>query len=209
MLWFSPETFHQQSTLKETGMRKVVLTTGPQGSGKTTFCKEIIAHRPEIVLVERDAILIELFGTTHLDPYCGGHKIGEDVMWKKVAEVLSTEDDRIMILDHWAGYPRERSWAIRRLRDLGADSVDLWYFVTSEEVCLRQHEAREISIREKESGKPLSDWDIGSLRRCGKSNFRLFHSLPIEEYPGSAGFDSIKMINPCQLTFIPYADLLL
>lgn len=182
-------------------MRKAILTAGPQGAGKTMFCKEVVRHRPEIILIERDAILMELFGP-RLDPYSGGHIIGEDAMWERVKMMLAGSADITMILDAWYGYPDGRSGAAKRLRSFGADCVNMWYFVTPEEVCLRQYGARELADKE--------DWLRRANLECCRRNFRAYHSMPIEDasFRGSC-FDIIKMINPRQMTFIPYADLLL
>lgn len=188
-------------------MRRAILSNGPQGAGKTTFCREVVRHRPEIVIIERDEILIELFGQTCLSPYGCCHEYGEQVMWGRVQEVLADNENVDVILDTWCGYPRERARSADKLRKLGAEIVDLWYFVTPEEVCVRQYEAREVASRTQRN-KTLSSWDIESIHRCGRDNFRLYHRLPVEEWPDS-NFDRIRFINPCQMTFIPYADLLL
>jgi len=192
-------------------VRRAILSVGPRGAGKTTFCKEVVRHRPETALVERDEILIELFGQTCLDPYSGGHQYGEQVMWERVEEILTDNKsiDMTLILDAWCGYPIGRTRYAEKLRELGAEVVDLWYFVTPEDVCLRQYEAREdVSLQDKED-EPLSNWLRDSVRICRQRDFRLFHSMPVEEYPEASAFDNIKFINPCQLTFWPYADLLL
>lgn len=56
-------------------MRRVALTVGPRGSGKSSFCKGFIRSHPSVSLVSRDEILIELFGSTSLNPYAGEHFI--------------------------------------------------------------------------------------------------------------------------------------
>ena len=47
-------------------MKTVILTVGPRGAGKSNFCNQIVQSHSEIVLVSRDAILIELFGSIYL-----------------------------------------------------------------------------------------------------------------------------------------------
>jgi hypothetical protein len=168
-------------------MNRAIVTAGPQGAGKTTFCKEILKHYPDVILVERDAILIELYGKTHLDPYIGGHHYCGQVMWERIAQILLEKDEVTLILDTWLGWPESRNRAGERLRQMGAEQVDLWYFTTPEEVCIKQYDARE------RSGW-TSDWQRDCNLGCCRKNFRVFHS--------------IKFINPMQLTFIPYPLLL-
>lgn len=190
-------------------MRRVILVSGPQGAGKSTFCKEIVEHRPEITLIERDAILVELFGQTSLDPYSGDHQCGEVIMWQRVEEALSNHENADMILDTWCGYPISRTRCAQRLRALDVEIVDLWYFVTAEDICLQQYESRETSCLQAQKAGPISVWQRESICSCCRQNFRLFHSMPVEESPSDSEFDNIKFINPCQMTFVPYADLLL
>ncbi len=54
-------------------MRRVILTVGPRGAGKSCYCQEFVQNHPEVVLVSRDAILFDLFGKTEQDPYTGNH----------------------------------------------------------------------------------------------------------------------------------------
>lgn len=188
-------------------MRKAILTAGPQGAGKTSFCKEIIQHRPEVVIVELDAIweeLVEIHGKSSsvFDPYCGGHLIGERLMWQRVEEKLAGSNPMTIILDAYRGFPEDRSSTAKKLRSLGVDCVELWYFVTPEAVCLQQYETREGSKWTTELQKETF---LSSRQR----DFRLWHSRPIEDHSDESSFDNIKMINPLQLTFIPYADILL
>ena len=190
-------------------MRRAILATGPQGAGKTTFCKEVVQYRPEIVLVERDAVLEELFGQVCLDPYSGDHEYGEKIMWQRVEDVLSGNENIDMILDAWCGYSIDRTRYAQKLRALGVEVVDLWYFVTSEDVCIGQYLAREIAWREAQGLTPCPDWRIESVRLSCQMNFRLYHSMAVEEYPDNSEFDSIKFINPCQMTIWPYAFILL
>lgn len=61
-------------------LKEVILPVGPQGSGKSAFCEKAVELDPNIVLISRDKILIELFGTVFLDSYSGGHFHAYDVM---------------------------------------------------------------------------------------------------------------------------------
>lgn len=61
-------------------MKTVMLTLGPRGAGKTTFCRKVVRARPEVAFVERDAVLVELFGSAALSPYTGWYAMGAHEM---------------------------------------------------------------------------------------------------------------------------------
>jgi len=180
-------------------MRQVILTVGPQGAGKTTFCHEIIKLRPEVVLVERDAILNELFGDSWTDPYSGAHYVGFKVMMERVEDHLRT-DPLTLILDTWTGDEDERWRVTRRLRGFGADKIVAWYFVTDEDTVVRQFIKRSGSDYPENS--VAKDIEAHYCRR----NYQFYHSHPVEL---DQGFDEIELIDPHQLTLFPYADILL
>lgn len=195
-------------------MKKAILTSGPRGAGKTSFCREIIKQRPEVVLIERDAIFVELFGTVYTNRYTGECHWGMQKVWERVKESFWRDRCNTLVLDAWNGYPNERRAMVLKLREAGADYVELWYFVTAEELCLKQFISREgNSTIPPERKEELS-------RRC-RWDFQLFHSMeianpvmPDNNQDDDRGdlwpdcFDEIKLINPAQLTLIPYADLL-
>ena len=114
-------------------MREVIVTVGPRASGKSTFCEHVIPLDPSIVEVNRDKILLNLFGRTELDPYGGGHFLAYERMWDVVKETL-TSQEVTMILDVWNGNSNDRKLVIRKLRDRGATKVVAWYFTTPVEM---------------------------------------------------------------------------
>lgn len=175
---------------------------GPQGAGKTTFCREIIRQRPDISLIERDAILLELFGPRGFNHYCGHFQVLHEVMWGRVKDMLAKFPEQTLILDAWLGFPNHRHHAGRTLRSFGVDQIDLWYFVTDIETCVRQYVMREAQASD-------TSWQLESRERCCRRNFQLFHSMPIEDDDQESSFDTIRFINPQQTTFIPYAQLIL
>ncbi|MDO8183776.1 MAG: AAA family ATPase [bacterium] len=183
-------------------MKHVILTVGPRGAGKTTFCRQIVSERPEIVIVERDEILIKLFGGTSLCPYSGGHEYGKKVLLAVLEEHLNQESTTI-ILDTWSGFPDDRKTITRRLRSMGVDRIEAWYFVTSEAKVVKQFIERE--MREK---PPQTDSERRSLNfrvdMCFR-DFNLYHSQGVTE---EQGFDKVCLINPDQLTLVPYSELL-
>jgi predicted kinase len=161
-------------------MKEAFLTIGPIGSGKSTFCNEVAKKEPGFVLVSRDAILIEMFGTVWLDSYTGGHFEAYERMWKEVEKHLATAGSLAVILDCWNGFARERRDIARRLRYLGAERVVGLYFTTPEDTCVTWRTA-------KEAGKTGLDKD------AYMRDYRLFHSQPINI---QQGFDSIVNIDP-------------
>ncbi len=176
-------------------MKKVILTIGPRGAGKSTLCQEVLARRSDVALIERDAILRELFGATMLSPYQGEHAYAAQVLFERVGILLQREN-AILILDMWNGFAQERVMIAKLLRGLGADEIEGWHFVTSEDLVVRQFLAREqptkLSRRAVEEG-------------C-RRDYRLFHRQHVEL---SQGFDAITVIDPAQLALFSWADILL
>lgn len=111
-------------------MKEIILTVGPQGSGKSTFCEKVAVSDPDLVVISRDAILTELFGTAFLDAYTGGHFHAEEVMWRRVRNEIKTSSKSRMILDCWNGFPSERRKIVTHLWNCGVKRIVAWYFVT-------------------------------------------------------------------------------
>lgn len=164
-------------------MKVVYLTSGPRGSGKTEFVKKIASFHPEVEVISRDGILIELFSSTSLNPYEGGHYVAKDILWKKVEEFLSSSKKRELILDCWNGFSNERQVIIWKLRELGADRVVCWQFMVPIDLCVQWFFTKPDSKGYSEIG----------IRR----DYNLYYEMAkdIEE----DGFDEIYHINPCQL----------
>lgn len=174
-------------------MRLAILTAGPRGAGKTTYCHRIVSHQPNIHLISRDDVFIEIYGTTLFDPYSGPPLKGLEVMWSRVEGSLQRTDS-ITILDCWNGFNGDRQYMAEKLRELGADRVIIWYFITPLECCLRWFQAKPRS----EGGETDNGQLRPGRRRDLASDFRLYHSkiVPdfLEEY-----FDSTIRINTAQL----------
>ena len=110
-------------------MRTVILTVGPRGSGKSTFCKKVIQLDSNIMIVSRDEIIKEHIGTTEIGWYSDIRYV-LDEMWEKVKALYFSNPNLTMILDTWNGSFYERSTIIEKLRILGVDIIIAWYFVT-------------------------------------------------------------------------------
>lgn len=183
-------------------MRRAILTIGPQGAGKSTFCEKVVEAHPEVILVSRDVIRMELFGTVFLDRYTGGGEYAQEKMWEAVKGHLS-QTNVVLILDCWNGYGHERTEMTRRLRESGADRVDGWYFTTPRETCVHWRLVRD--GMEKERDPPgLVLMDRAFRTELYGEDYVLFHAQAIAL---DQGFDSIRQINPLELP-LPYMPFL-
>ncbi len=173
-------------------MKHVILTVGPQCVGKSTFCNKIIQAHPEIILISRDAILMELFGKIYLDKYSGGHYIALEKMWEKVTEQL--QKDSLIILDCWNDSAEKRKTITEKLRSLGAQRIDAWYFVTPENTCVKwymKEVSSEIKTVNPKWGKLQQESMCDQFCRC----YEFFHSQTVDH---TQGFDFIKKIDPLE-----------
>lgn len=174
-------------------MKYAVLTVGPQGSGKSTFCEKVIAANPHVQLVSRDKILIEMFGTFRFDGYSGQYKEGWEELWKRVKTALR-KDDALVIVDAWNDDALSRVKITHTLRRFGADLLAAWLFSVPQEVHTEWLFARwkqENPSPEKSSAfREMSD-------KARRDSFRRHHQF-FEESPvtDTEDFDFIRIINP-------------
>ncbi|NCS99204.1 ATP-binding protein [Candidatus Parcubacteria bacterium] len=166
-------------------MNTVVLTSGPRGSGKTTFTKRITSEKPEIISVIRDEIFIEVYESVLLCPYTDDPTIGYHAVMQKVKHHMHQQKDSTIILDHFTGFSWQRKLMIERLREDGADCVLCLYFLIPLETCIKWFMKKE---------------DInGFSKHSVVWDYNLFYekSSDIEE----DGFDKVIYIDPRQLYF--------
>lgn len=166
-------------------MKKVFLTSGPRGSGKSTYTKKIAKLHPEFNLISRDEISISLFKSIYLSPYTGDHHYLKEVVFERIGKLLSENQDVTIILDYWNGFSHEREALIRKLRDLGADEVYCLYFEVSLTTCIRW-------FKEKKDSGSLSESSI-------KNDYELYYSKAKDIRRD--GFDKVFLINPSQEEF--------
>lgn len=160
-------------------MRKVFLTIGPQGAGKSMFCKNAVTQHPSIIWISRDEILMRLFGTVWLSRYTGGHEFAFRCMWKIVQRRLR-KPEVVLILDCWNGFAEERIHICSELRARGADEIVGLHFITPKNKCV---EWRACKAPEKTS----------LTKENYARDYDLFQQQPVEE---KQGFDSIIRIQP-------------
>lgn len=175
-------------------MKEVIIPVGPQGSGKSFFCEKAVKADPNLVLISRDKILIELFGGVFLSPYSGEHFHAYDMMWRKVREQIRNTPEYRVILDTWNGTRQERATIIQKLRKLGAKRIVGWYFVTPVEAVnewfWKKPEVAKSSDMRSRQGQNLTFFSDDAPIR----DHALFHRLASEI--DSEGFDEIVRINP-------------
>jgi hypothetical protein len=184
-------------------MNIAIVTVGPRGAGKTFYCKEVARRHPSVKLISRDEILIKMFGRTSLSPYEGGHEAAYGAMMSQVAKLgKDHQGNLLLILDCWNGYPAERRDIISKLRRIGFESIEAWYFITNVELCIKAYIERSKSERYP---SPPS-----STEAFCRHDYRIYHSLaedvsrePIDEFDvleiNRARFDRVRFIDGAQL----------
>ena len=163
-------------------MKRVFLTSGPRGSGKSTYLKKVLGNHPELTVISRDEIAISLFGSIYLDHYTGDFSYLQEIVFERVGKILAENNNATIILDYWNGYPGERKFIISKLKKLGADEVYCLYFEVPSAVCVEWFKKKT---------------DAGSLPEASiRDDCELYYNLSrnIRE----DGFDEVFTINPLQ-----------
>lgn len=167
-------------------MNTVILTSGPRGVGKSTYVEYVKRLHPEVKVVSRDKLLMDLFGETSLSPYDGGHDYVQMLLRFHLKHLLKkkTKSDSKIIFDCWNGSAGDRQSLINLLYQYGADRVICWQFVVPIDVCVKWF------FKKKDSR--------GYSNHAVSSDYKLYYKRAenIEE----DGFDFIRRINPLQLT---------
>ncbi len=187
-------------------MKRVILTCGPRGAGKTTYSKRIAKMCPQCHIVSRDAIAIEHFGSVYLSPYLVSHEFVQDKAYAMVSNILQTTPDNsdvTIIFDYWNGSPIARKRIVRELRTLGVESVWAWYFVTPRKICVQQFIERE--QRQCDSAFVERDFDefhafandlinpvLSRENDAAEDAWRIDGLFPMDS------FDAVIIINPAQ-----------
>ncbi|MCP6726446.1 MAG: ATP-binding protein [Patescibacteria group bacterium] len=174
-------------------MREIIVTVGPQASGKSSFCERVVTLDPLIMLVSRDTILTELFGGTLLSSYTDAHMYALEQMWEVVEEQLKSSSLK-MILDTWNGSSDERHQIIRKLRYLGADRITAWYFVTPIESVEAWFWQKPGIAKIGEMRTRKDEGLVFYLEDAPRRDYEIFHRLA--SGITSEGFDAMVKINP-------------
>ena len=175
-------------------MKTVIMTVGPQGAGKTTFCEKAVVANPDIKLISVDTFFMEKFGKLGFDPYTGEVHYAWDCFWGHLAEcVASMGSKATVLLDCWNPTKGARNRIRERLESYGAERVVAWYFVTTTQTCGRWFGAREHARRRT---------SLDLLQEMSSRNARIFHK-DAEDVRQGVGFDAVHFIDPQQLRLFP------
>ena len=173
----------------------VYLLIGQRGSGKSHFAKAAVEKNNHLSIVSRDEILIRLFGSADINPYCGGHIKAEEIMWRLLRRKLSTQSNLKMFLDFWTGGKYERHHTIRMLRSYGAVKVIALYFVTPLNLVDEWFWKKPGIAKSSERAKRSGEKGIGFFsENAPKHDYELFHELAKDI--DSDGFYQVIRVDP-------------
>jgi len=166
-------------------MKRVILTSGPRGAGKSHYVNNFRGKNSRFGLLSRDECSSELFGRTSFDPYTGEGEYAHRIFFGRVKEALKKPGSVDLIVDCWNGWSKQRSKMIERFRSYGADRVICWKFVTPLDTCINWFMKKD------------SDEIGGRTESSVEWYYALYHkeSQGIEE----DGFDKVYSINPLQM----------
>lgn len=179
-------------------MREVILTVGPRGAGKSHFCEAAVQYDPSLQYVSRDAILVERCGGTMFDPYLGLHWAALEEGWHRVATHLASSPSVRVIFDTWNMDPRERRDILYRLREMGAERVVVWYFITPAEFVERWFWLKPDVAKSSEMQTCHRRGVVFMADDAATRDYYYFHWLAAEI--DHEGFDAVVRINPVVMT---------
>lgn len=189
---------HRRCTLKED--RIVYLLVGPRGAGKSTYASAIVKERPDFFLMSRDAIIVELYGSEHTDPYSGAGYHAMNTLYARLNQKLSGETKKAIVLDCWTRDSQERQTLIARLREYGAGKV-IALLLTTPLAFVEQWFWKKPGIAKMQDiGKLQGKGFVFYMEDAPERDFALFHELAknIDE----DGFDQIIRVDPLQAPIV-------
>ena len=128
-------------------MNIVILLSGPQGAGKSTYAENICQMNPSAQLVSRDALLMEIYGTVYFDPYCGFPMDIYETMYKKIKDLINERKKHyhcVVIVDCWNGSCRDRTHLVGKFKEHGADKIICWKFMTEYSLCKHWYQKEKV-----------------------------------------------------------------
>jgi hypothetical protein len=185
-------------------MARILLTIGPQGAGKSTFCKSVMECGVDgVAYASRDAYLEYLYGKLARDPYAGVFAEGMKRFYVHVAKLA--EDNRVVLVESFA--PNQGiltdlktgvglRWNYPDYRSLEWEA--LW-FVTPNDQCAKWFVERAHTVDCSETNKSFTY----SCKRHDNERFRITTDNIIER-----NFDTVWTIDPRQLTLFPHSEIL-
>jgi hypothetical protein len=127
-------------------MTRIIITVGPQGAGKTTFCTSLMAgaNTERVSLFSRDNFLEGLFGKDAWNPYLGLYVPGMEEFWRAVAKDIQAKD--VVLVDSFFPAPRFLEDMKKQLRVELGDSYPLKFealwFTTPDSLSAKQYVQR-------------------------------------------------------------------
>lgn len=117
-------------------MIKIYIATGPIGAGKTSYIHRLLETNPEVGFIEHDQIIASLPRYVNY-PYGAGYPKIEEVMFKRIEELLKGKKSYTLIVDRYTGSSDSRKRLRERLTQLGAHRIYCLLFMTDQETCVR------------------------------------------------------------------------
>lgn len=125
-------------------MTRVLMTVGPRGAGKSTFCQSIASSELSgVAYASRDDFLIEKYGDVAWNPHSDFMERGINIFLSRVAELSSR--NRAVLLECFCSSMTE----IKSIQDRITSKTDnpiifeAIYFVTPHDICAEQYTERE------------------------------------------------------------------
>lgn len=171
----------------------VYLLVGQRGSGKSTFASTVKKQHPEVLFLNRDDILIEMFGSVHPDAYSGGHFVAIKELYCRFTQITANQDESKTLLECFTGSFFERQVLIRDLRANGATKVIALYFVTPVEL-VRQWFWQKPGIAKMGDQKKRGQDVVYYSENAPSHDFEAFHDLARKI--DINGFDEVIRIDP-------------
>ena len=139
-------------------MKSVIMTSGPRGAGKSTYCKRVLAENPDIQWISLDETMTRVFGYPWPDTDTGAWSVGYRIMMEDIALILKTNPSAIILADMWNGTCVDREALIRKLLLAGADKVAIWYFTTPVDTSRKWFVGREYVSEIQEIAPDIRQW---------------------------------------------------
>lgn len=200
-------------------MKRILLTIGPRGAGKSTFCREIEKKNlPNVTYAGRDEFLVERYGKNVWDPYCFSLSAGEQVFLSHVSDLAKNNDaillecffcyknNLLVIKDKFI--PRDDA-CTEFMREIGLTdylfleekeknfSFEALFFTTPPDICAQQFIDREYP---NESERMRSFYYQRAFLNSVKFNEE---AKKFNKY-----FDVVWEINPLQSLIFPIENIL-
>jgi hypothetical protein len=183
-------------------MTRILMTIGPQGAGKSTFCESIMSDNIDgVAYASRDRFLVGRYGKAAWDPYSGAMHYGMKEFYRHVAHLASK--NRIVLLECFCADQRHFSdlrsgiFLETNCSDTTLDYEALW-FTTPDHLCAQWYVKREIKYEQTTQQQSQS---LSSALYASKI-FRIRANRLVEN------FVTVWHIDPRQLTLFPHSEIL-